>query len=108
MLRFPFLGFPYQYPYYMFNKNYNNSKNIDNNSPENSEKSTKNKKSFEYRQPFYFNFDALSDNTKPVIEILGINLYLDDIMILCLLFLLYKEEVKDEMLFICLLLLLLS
>lgn len=35
-------------------------------------------------------------------------LYSDDIMILCLLFLLYKEDVKDEMLFMCLLLLLLS
>ncbi len=41
-------------------------------------------------------------------SILGLNLYFDDILILCLLFFLYTEEVKDEMLFICLIMLLLS
>ena len=39
---------------------------------------------------------------------MGIKLFLDDIIILGILFLLYKEEVKDEMLFIALILLLLS
>lgn len=45
---------------------------------------------------------------EPVFEILGIKLYLDDVIILCLLFILYQEDVKDEMLFIILILLLLS
>lgn len=41
-------------------------------------------------------------------DIFGIRLYFDDILILCLLFFLYQEEVNDQLLFIALLLLLLS
>ena len=41
-------------------------------------------------------------------EIFGIKLYFDDILILCLLYFLYKEEVHDEMLFLALILLLIS
>ena len=41
-------------------------------------------------------------------DIFGTRLYFDDILILCLLFFLYKEEVNDQLLFIALLLLLLS
>lgn len=47
-------------------------------------------------------------NEEPFLDILGIKLYLDDLIILCLLFFLYQEEVKDEILFISLILLLLS
>ena len=108
MPRLPFFGFPYQYPYNNHYKNpihnFNNTNSI--NSNETINKS--NNKQSKYRQPFSFNFDGFSDNSKPVAELLGINLYIDDIIILCLLFVLYKEEVKDEMLFICLLLLLLT
>lgn len=42
------------------------------------------------------------------IELFGINLYFDDILIICLLFFLYQEKVKDTELFICLILLLLT
>ena len=41
-------------------------------------------------------------------DLFGIKLYFDDVLILSLLFFLYKEEVKDEMLFLALVLLLLS
>ena len=41
-------------------------------------------------------------------EIFGIRLYFDDILILCLLYFLYKEDVHDEMLFLALILLLIS
>lgn len=41
-------------------------------------------------------------------EILGIKLYFDDILLICLIFFLYNEGVKDESLFIALILLLLS
>lgn len=59
--------------------------------------------------PFSFNLDSITQgDDAPIIEVLGISLYLDDIIILCLLFILYKEETKDEMLFISLILLLLS
>ena len=57
-----------------------------------------------------FNFNALfSSNTdQAIFELFGISLYLDDIIILGLLYFLYQEEVKDDMLFLCLILLLLS
>lgn len=57
-----------------------------------------------------FNISSLfsSNLDEPVLEILGISLFLDDILIICLLFFLYTEGVKDDMLFICLILLLLG
>lgn len=48
------------------------------------------------------------NNAEPFIEILGISFYLDDIIILGLLFFLYQEGVKDYMLYIALILLLLN
>lgn len=48
------------------------------------------------------------DSSDPIFQILGISLYLDDIIILGLLFFLYQEGVQDEMLYISLILLLLS
>lgn len=42
------------------------------------------------------------------LDILGIKLYFDDVLILSLLFFLYQEEVKDEWLFLSLVLLLIS
>ena len=48
------------------------------------------------------------DNAQPFINILGFELYSDDILILCILLSLYLEGVKDEMLFISLILLLLG
>lgn len=42
------------------------------------------------------------------IEIFGLRLYFDDILLICLIFFLYNEGVKDQYLFISLILLLLS
>lgn len=50
-------------------------------------------------------FNSIEDS---ILEIFGMELYLDDIIILCLIFFLYKEGVQDEMLFIILILLLFS
>ena len=48
-------------------------------------------------------------NPDPVwFDLFGIKLYFDDVLILSLLFFLYKEEVKDESLFLALVLLLIS
>ena len=58
--------------------------------------------------PLSFNPDALIDNSIPIFEMFGIHLFLDDIIIICILIFLYKEEVKDQMLYIILFLLLLS
>lgn len=71
------------------------------------------------------NFNRISQNTPPTasrenkdknnkvdeenfFEILGIKLYSDDILLLCLIFFLYREGVQDEYLFIALIMLLLS
>ena len=44
----------------------------------------------------------------PVLEIFGINLYFDDILLICLIFFLFQEGVDDQWLYISLILLLLS
>lgn len=48
------------------------------------------------------------DDEKPMFELFGIKLYQDDILLICLIFFLYNEGIKDEFLFIALILLLLS
>lgn len=58
--------------------------------------------------PIHFRNPLFDDIESPIFEILGIQLYLDDIIILGLLFFLYQEGVQDEMLYIALILLLLS
>lgn len=96
---FPNFGFPYYYPYnknyYYYNKYCNNNSN--------SEK-TKQQQSCQIEK----NNLATDSDDKPLFEIFGLQLYMDDILILCLLYFLYEENVKDELLFIALLLLLLS
>ena len=49
-----------------------------------------------------------SETTEAFFEILGLKLYFDDILIICILFFLYTEKVQDEGLFICLIMLLLT
>lgn len=53
------------------------------------------------------NEEKVEDNEN-FFEILGIKLYYDDILIVCILYFLYSEGVKDEWLFISLILILLS
>ena len=66
------------------------------------------KKSSKYYHigPIFINTNGFSNKEEPVLEISGRNLYLDDFIILSLLFFLYKEDVKDDMLFMLLILLL--
>ena len=56
--------------------------------------------------------DITLDKTKEpedtYFEILGIKLHYDDILLICLIFFLYKEGVHDEYLFVALIMLLLS
>jgi len=47
-------------------------------------------------------------NSTEYFEIFGIKLYIDDIILIALLFFLYQEGVKDNLLFISLVMLLLS
>ena len=48
------------------------------------------------------------NNENYFFELLGLKLYFDDVLLICLIFFLYQEGVKDEELFISLILLLLS
>lgn len=50
----------------------------------------------------------IDSNGEPIINIFGISLYFDDILIICLIFFLYNEKVTDYYLFFVLILLLLS
>ena len=58
--------------------------------------------------PVNFKNPLFCDIEEPIFEVLGISLYLDDIIIIGLLFFLYQEGVQDEMLYIALIMLLLS
>lgn len=103
MFRFPFYGYPYNYPYYKYynNQNANNNQNTQTKKEEEKNSITNSNKISNTINP-----KNNSDNEQAIFEILGIKLYLDDIIILGILFFLYKEEVKDEMLYIILFLLL--
>lgn len=60
-----------------------------------------------YGNRFSQNSENRSDNID-YFEIFGLKLYFDDILLICIIFFLYNEGVKDQGLFIALILLLLS
>ena len=100
MFNFPFMGYPYNYQYY---KNYNNYiKNSEQKIQKENSVTNSNKISNTVNQT------QESNNEQAVFSIMGINLYLDDLLILGVLFFLYQQKVHDEMLYIILILLLLS
>lgn len=82
----------------------------DNNSDSSSQTNSQKNNSSRYYSfgPLRFHNPIFDDLENPIFEILGIQLYLDDIIILGLLFFLYQEGVQDEMLYIALILLLLG
>ena len=129
MFNFPFFRLPFgnfYYPYSYYSNYYNKNKsdllksdklNIDYQYDKQKNNAYKNniykqRKSSKYNSsPFDFISGFLNGDisyNNPVLEIFGIELYLDDIIILGLLFILYKEGVKDDMLFLTLILLLLT
>lgn len=113
---FPFFQYPYNMNRYYPRNNIYSKKNdyIDNinenDTSKNNELSSRQNKSSRYNDfgPIHFQNPFSMDNDEPIIEILGISLYLDDIIILALLFFLYQEGVKDYMLYLALIMLLLS
>ena len=112
MIRFPFLGYYYPYHYYPpHSLSSISKKDIIKN--ETSIKKDTNYQCTQKKTPsknnlISFHFEGFSNPNKVILEVLGIKLYLDDLIILGLLYILYQEGIKDEMLFICLFLLLLS
>ena len=129
--RNPFINYRYYYPYYS-NTHKQMSNHIDNSvtnknswqkdlpkkndTHKNNEShfdlrnSNKKSSSSKYNQigPILLNFSGFNDVEQPLLEIMGLKLYLDDIIIIGILFFLYNEGVKDDILFISLILLLLS
>lgn len=101
MFRFPFFGYPYNYPYYnKYNFNMPYVKSEQNNKKDSVANSNKISNTI--------NSNISSSQEQAIFEIFGIKLYLDDLIILGVLFFLYQQDVKDEMLYIILLLLLFS
>ena len=94
MPSFPFFNMPYfqhynyynRYKYYQNKDTDNSKKNPDDHSSHNTSK----------------------NDSQALFSIMGLNLYSDDILILCLLFFLYTQKIEDEMLFLCLVLLLIT
>lgn len=98
MLRFSRYGFPFQY-YGPYSKNNYSNNPIPHTPPPAPVITPK-----EISPP-----PKISKSPDPVwFELFGIKLYFDDVLLLSLLFFLYKEEVKDEGLFLALVLLLIS
>ena len=90
----------------------NNSNTIKNSSITNDNCNTANKNGFlnfipKNIGPISINVEGLEDMNKPLFDFLGIQLYLDDIIIICILIFLYQQKVQDESLYLILLLLLL-
>lgn len=113
MFHMPYFNFPYfntysrygyRYPnsYYTY-QNKKNSNVIDYESSHKSEKDTKNERLIDAPTGTVNNNDEI-----PLFQIFGIQLFSDDLLLLALIFFLYQEGVKDQSLFIALILLLLS
>lgn len=110
MFRFPFYGYQYSNPYYRYQKQYmNNLKNSQINKTENSiTNSTKISNTINQTSNSHDSNNQYTSENQAIFEIFGIKLYMDDLIIIGLLYFLYQENVKDEMLYIILFLLLFS
>lgn len=100
MSRFPFYGPPFPY-YNPYRRNHFSNFGSPMHTPEVPTSSINDS----------YKNESCSNNPKKNdywLDVFGIKLYYDDVLILSLLFFLYKEEVKDEWLFLALVLLLIS
>ena len=101
-IHFPHFPFPNNYSYfkpnyYHYSKNDYTSSASTNITPKSeTTNSSKHKK------------NNSKNNQDCFFELFGLKLYFDDVLLICLIFFLYQEGVKDEELFISLILLLLS
>lgn len=107
MFKFPYLGIPYynrysrygySYPYYGYSNAQRNNVQMPNINSKTHNLDTGNNNSEEKEK----------QADTPIFSLFGIDLYFDDILLICLIWFLYNEGVKDEELFIALILLLLS
>lgn len=104
MFRFPFYGYPYSYPYYRYQVQTPTQVQATENKNESKRDSVINSNELNNT----INSNSSSDSEDAIFEIFGIKLYLDDLIILGVLFFLYQQNVNDQMLYIILFLLLFS
>lgn len=104
MFRFPFYGYPYSYPYYRYQMQPPPQVQATENKNESKRDSVINSNELNNT----INSNSSSDSEDAIFEIFGIKLYLDDLIILGVLFFLYQQNVNDQMLYIILFLLLFS
>lgn len=108
MFRFPPFRYPYNYSYYGYYNNYANLYNAKKKEQEENKNSITNSKEISNTINSKSSSKSYSESENSIFEIFGIKLYLDDLIILGLLFFLYQQNVQDEMLYIILFLLLFS
>lgn len=124
VFRYPFFYNNYYGNYY--NRPYPNHLNYSNSSTDDRNRQnsfhnnikynlSKNSNEFEKNNLNKINLDNKKNNSNKTdnssnyfFELFGLKLYFDDILLICLIFFLYQEGVKDDELFISLILLLLS
>ena len=117
--------FPPPFPFFRPNINYrqmNNPHNFQNKSNFNTynnnsfshnpnhlhNNNTNHHKPINTENPLGININGFTNMSEPIFELFGIHLFLDDIIIICILIFLFQENVKDEMLYIILIMLLFS
>lgn len=103
---YPPFNLPFFNNYRFLYNNYNSNKPAKNNTINSYSQCNNNNNSCEYKEK-KVSTDAL-EIPETFFEIFGLKIFFDDILIICILYFLYTEKVKDENLFICLILLLLS
>ena len=114
MFRFPFYGYPYNYNYYRYSNQFPNT-NTENKILGNFKAETTEKKEIEKKTELkkekssITNSRKISDTTEQAIfEIFGIKLYLDDLIIIGVMYFLYQQNIHDEILYLILFMLLFS
>ena len=95
-------NYRYNYPPSQYSKNSINNNYIPQNNIDNIAKNIKSEDSKTEQETHS------TESSEYLFEIFGLKLYLDDVLIMCLLYFLYTEGVQDQELFLCLILLLLS
>ena len=102
----PFIRYRYPSPQYVSPHNFTNYNNIDNSKIQNKTENTS-KSNITSETDSTIQQNTRHNSNKPLIEFSGIKLYDDDLLILALIYFLYKENINDTLLFISLFALLL-
>ena len=119
MARFPYTNFPFPFyknyyrmpsPQFINNNSYSQKKHIIDNSysPSNFQNSLESNSSNEDNRNLNQKNKSNKNNNDYLFDLFGLKIFSDDILLVSLIYFLYSEGVKDDSLFIVLILLLLS